>query len=68
METNIQKIVAEIIASGMTQTQLAELVPCGQSTINGYLNGQRGKQVAMPIGMRLLEIHASVVKRRKRRK
>ena len=52
-----QKITSELIASGLTQQELADLVPCGQSTIIAFLMGHRGKRVSKFIGDRLEEIH-----------
>ncbi|WP_374727712.1 helix-turn-helix domain-containing protein [Herbaspirillum frisingense] len=49
-------IVREILQSGLTQQQLAEMVPCGQSTISAYLKGARGIRPSMQIGMRLAAI------------
>ncbi|WP_321953140.1 helix-turn-helix domain-containing protein [Paraburkholderia bannensis] len=53
-----QRIVSDIIGSGLTQTELASLVPCGQSTISFFLRGKRGKRVSKLIGDRLQAIHA----------
>ena len=53
-----QKITSDLIKSGLTQQQLADLVPCGQSTIAAYLKGTRGARPSKVIGDRLEELHA----------
>jgi transcriptional regulator with XRE-family HTH domain len=53
-----QKITSDLIASGLTQQQLADLVPCAQSTIAAYLAGTRGARPSKQIGDRLEELHA----------
>lgn len=53
-----QKITADLLASGLTQQELADLVPCGQSTIAAYLSGTRGSRLSKQIGDRLEELHA----------
>jgi predicted transcriptional regulator len=53
-----QKITSDLINSGLTQQQLADLVPCGQSTIAAYLAGTRGSRPSKLIGDRLEELHA----------
>jgi DNA-binding XRE family transcriptional regulator len=51
-----QNKVIEILKTGLTQQQLADLVPCGQSTISAYAKGTRGTRPSMQIGMRLASI------------
>ena len=53
-----QKITSDLIKSGLTQQQLADLVPCGQSTIAAYLAGTRGSRPSKLIGDRLEALHA----------
>jgi predicted transcriptional regulator len=53
-----QKITSDLIKSGLTQQQLADLVPCGQSTIAAYLAGTRGARPSKLIGDRLEQLHA----------
>jgi predicted transcriptional regulator len=55
---NPQSTVADILASGLTQTQLAGLIPCSQSQISSLLTGTRGTRISKRIGDRLEEIHA----------
>jgi len=52
-----QKTVSELLESGLTQQELANLVPCGQSTINAYRLGKRGKNITKAIADRLLYLH-----------
>lgn len=54
---DIQKITRELLATGLTQQALADLVPCSQSTINSFLNGTRGKKPSFDTGARLLALH-----------
>lgn len=54
---DIQKITNDLIDSGLTQQELADLVPCGQSTINAFSNGKRGQRPSLVIGSRLVELH-----------
>jgi transcriptional regulator with XRE-family HTH domain len=54
---DIQKSVSELLGTGLTQDELAGLVPCGQSTINAYFKGKRGKRPSLEIGQRIIELH-----------
>jgi predicted transcriptional regulator len=54
---DIQKSVSDLLGSGLSQQELANLVPCGQSTINAYAKGKRGKRPSLLIGQRILELH-----------
>jgi len=56
---DIKKITRELLATGLTQQALADLVPCSQSTINSFLNGTRGKKPSFATGARLLELHTA---------
>ena len=53
-----QKITSDLIASGLTQQALADLVPCAQSTIAAYLAGTRGARPSKFMGDRLEQLHA----------
>tara|TARA_R110001599_G_scaffold171353_1_gene362409 strand:+ start:433508 stop:433729 length:222 start_codon:yes stop_codon:yes gene_type:complete len=53
-----KKIVEELLATGLTQAQLAELVPCSQSLIAAFVGGSRGKQTSFVIVDRLQKLHA----------
>ncbi len=53
-----QKITQDLLATNLTQQELADLVPCSQSLINAFLNGTRGSRVTKTIGDRLEELHA----------
>lgn len=52
-----QKITSDLLGTGLTEQELADLVPCSQPTINAFKRGDRGKRPSMNIGMRLLELH-----------
>lgn len=54
---DMQKIVSDLLATELTQAQLAELVPCSQATINAFLHGDRGKRPSFAIGLRLNNLH-----------
>lgn len=53
-----QKITQDLLATKLTQAELAELVPCSQSLINAFLNGKRGSRPSKAIGDRLEVLHA----------
>jgi predicted transcriptional regulator len=62
---DFQKITSELLGTGLTEQQLADLVPCSQPTINAFRHGKRGARPSMLIGTRLLELHKQrCVKRR----
>lgn len=52
--------VSRILETGLTQQQLADLVPCSQSTINAFSKGKRGMRPSMEIGIRINAIHAQL--------
>lgn len=52
-----QKITRELLETGLTQQELAALVPCSQPTIAAYANGKRGSKPSFLVGSRLLELH-----------
>ena len=62
MQTNTQKITQEILATGMTQAELAKEVGCTQGLISAYVLGNRGKTPKYTTYARLLEIYAERVK------
>ena len=52
-----QKITRELLDTGLTQQELAALIPCSQSTIAAFRNGTRGAKPSFAIGSRLAELH-----------
>jgi len=56
---DFQKIVAEILETGMTQTELAKR--CGHGTTQGHISaiytGRRGDSVGYVLGDALVKIH-----------
>ena len=54
---DFQKITSDLLGTGLTEQQLADLVPCSQPTINAFRHGKRGARPSMLIGGRLLELH-----------
>jgi predicted transcriptional regulator len=53
-----QKTTVDLLASGLTQQELANLVPCSQSLINAFSKGKRGSNPTYVIANRLLELHS----------
>lgn len=52
-----QTKITEIVATGLTQVQLAAIVPCSQSAISSLHTGKRGNRISKFLGDRLDEIH-----------
>jgi hypothetical protein len=52
-----QITVDEILATGLTQAQLASIVPCSQTAISSLRTGLRGKRISKFLGDRLDQIH-----------
>lgn len=59
---NIQSIVQDLLASGLTQTEIAAKCDCAQSRISEIANG-RAANVSFALGTALVALHKS----RKRR-
>ena len=57
MLMDTQKITLQLLATGVTQQELANRVGCSQSTINAFANGNRGSRPTFAIGQRLVELH-----------
>lgn len=60
-----QKIVKDLLDSGLSQTELSALVGCGQSTIAQYLSGVRGQRPSFAFGAKLLSLHKARCKSRR---
>ncbi|OXI45836.1 transcriptional regulator [Burkholderia sp. AU17457] len=58
---DIQIAITELLRSGMTQAQLAKLIPCSQSLVSALLNGTRGARTSHKIASRVVELHGSHV-------
>lgn len=54
-----QKLTLDLLATGLTQQELADLLNCSQSTINAFSKGNRGVRPSYPIGKKLGELHAA---------
>lgn len=54
---DIQKAVSDLLGSGLTQSQLAGLIPCSQSLISALLRGARGSRVSFAIADRVRALH-----------
>jgi len=61
----MQIIVSDLIATGLTQQELADMVPCGQSTISAYLKGNRGTNPSYQIGKQLEVLHKKFCSKKK---
>jgi hypothetical protein len=61
---DFQKIVAEILETGMTQTELARR--CGNGTTQGHISaiytGRRGDKVGYQLGDALVKIHRKAMR------
>lgn len=68
MIMDTQKLATELLATGLTQSQLAELVPCSQSLIAALVSGARGKQTSFVIASRLQKLHAARCKHPQKQK
>lgn len=64
---DIKNLISELRSTGLTQQALADLVPCSQSTINAYENGNRSKRPAYDIVSRLMALHAERCGKERRR-
>jgi len=53
---NWKKIIHDLVCSGLTQAQIADLAATGQSHVSGLLRGER-KQPGWALGERLLALH-----------
>jgi transcriptional regulator with XRE-family HTH domain len=54
---DIKQIVSDLLATGLTQQQLADLAQCSQAAINAFLKGNRGLRPSLAIGQRLIDLH-----------
>ncbi|MGU7816594.1 hypothetical protein [Burkholderia sp. AW49-1] len=58
---DIQIAITELLGSGLTQAQLAGMIPCSQSLVSALLNGTRGARTSHKIASRVVELHGSHV-------
>ena len=52
-----QSKVLAILASGITQCELAKMIKCSQPTIATYAAGTRGENISMRFGVALDEVY-----------
>lgn len=52
-----KKITSELLASGLTQQELADKAGCSQSLISALVRGERGTRLSFEIGVRLVKLH-----------
>ncbi|KAB1593824.1 helix-turn-helix domain-containing protein [Burkholderia cepacia] len=57
----IQIAITDLLRSGLTQAQLAGMIPCSQSLVSALLNGARGARTSHKIASRIIELHGSRV-------
>lgn len=60
-----QKITSELLASGLTQQELASMARCSQSLISALVRGERGARLSFEIGNRLINLHKRRCPKRK---
>lgn len=56
----LKSLIEELQAAGLTQAQIAEQAPCGQSTVSGILTGDRGARPGYDLVMKLHALHRKV--------
>ena len=54
---NWKKITLDLLGTGLTQTQLAELVDCSQNMISDLSLGKKGERLSYKIGKKLTDLH-----------
>ncbi len=59
------KIIAEILASGLTQVEVAERCNTHQGYVSGLLRGKK-RNPCWAIGDKLLALHRRIIKRRRK--
>jgi transcriptional regulator with XRE-family HTH domain len=58
-----QKIVAELLESGLSQQALGKAAGCSQSTISALKSGERGKRISKALGDRLQAMHKGMTRK-----
>lgn len=61
-----QTIVKDLLATGLSQTELSKLVGCAPHTITQYASGVRGKRPSFAFGTKLLSLHKARCKTRRK--
>lgn len=54
---NWKNIVTELLATGLTQQQLADLAGCSQNMISDLYLGKKGERLGYSIGKSLVDLH-----------
>lgn len=54
---DIQIAITELLASGLTQQQLARMLGCSQPAVSAYARGDRGSRISMVLGERIASLH-----------
>ncbi|MCX8749048.1 hypothetical protein J3U75_06585 [Snodgrassella sp. B3088] len=54
---NWQKLLRDIYAKGLTQSEIANRIGVSQPWVNAALQGKRGKSVNFDVGIAIKELH-----------
>ncbi len=60
---NLQQSIKDILDTGLGQVELANILDCSQSTISFLLNGET-KTTKLELGLRILDMHKKITKKR----
>jgi transcriptional regulator with XRE-family HTH domain len=60
---DIQILISEILASGLTQTEVAKAIMCSQATVSDIARGLQ-KTTTLNLGLRILALHKKVAKKK----
>jgi predicted transcriptional regulator len=64
---DIQQTVKEILGTGLTQTEVADIVNCSQATISDLATGKQ-TTTELQLGLRILELHKERTRKNGKRK
>jgi predicted transcriptional regulator len=64
---DIQQKVKEILDSGLTQTEVADIVKCSQATISDLATGKQ-TTTELHLGLRIIELHKERTRKNGKRK
>lgn len=60
---NWQQMVNDLLDSGLTQTQLAELLRTSQGQVSDMANGKRGQEITWRLGEAIRKAHRRIPKK-----
>lgn len=58
-----QTLIADLLASGLTQKEIERRTGIDQSTVSGIHTGRRGKRVSYETMTRLQSVHDEIIKK-----